>query len=125
MKLTDEEAKEIVGKVLHNMKHTKRRDATAKTDLYKTALKAAIKWCRVALKSEGNELRQACLYILGNGIYWDGPGLKEQLRKCAFQGVVRYVPKAGVNPVAMSGRLALDRDHFCKRRGPSHYGGHC
>lgn len=60
---------------------------------YKTTLKHALKFCNKALKSNGLELKEACQYILGNAIYWDGENyqeLKLKLRKFCFRAAVVY-----------------------------------
>ena len=80
----EEEVKEVIKEILKDRKS------------YKTTLRFALKYCRRALKASGNELREACLYILGNtscvyyGRGWDGEHsykLKEKLRKYAFRGI--------------------------------------
>lgn len=80
----EDEVKEIIKEILKDRKS------------YKTTLKYALKYCRRALKASGNELKEACLYILGNtscvyyGRGWDGERsykLKEKLRRYAFRGM--------------------------------------
>ena len=63
------------------------RQMLADTESHKTTLKHAVKFLKKALKSSGLELRENCLYILGNSIKWDGENhvdAKKVLRKFSF-----------------------------------------
>ena len=56
-----------------------------------TTLKTAVKFMNKALKSSGLELKENCLFILGNSIYWNGTNyakIKNKLRKFAFNSAV-------------------------------------
>jgi hypothetical protein len=67
------------------------REILSDKDSYKTTLKTALKFLNKALKSSGDELKEDCLYILGNSISWEGPNyveLKNKLRKFAFRDAV-------------------------------------
>ena len=63
----------------------------ADTEGQKTDLKYAVKYMKKALKSTGDELRENCLYILGNSIKWTGDNhveIKKTLRKYSFSPAV-------------------------------------
>jgi hypothetical protein len=70
-----------------------RKPGPQKSYLYKRSLRSVVKFCSKALQAEGSELRELCLYILGNAIYWDGPETKEKLRRFSFNGALHYRPK--------------------------------
>lgn len=81
MELTDKEKEihEIVRTILKDSKNP--------------GLETAIKYCKLALRSNGNELREACQYLLGNAIKWAGPNHQEMklaLRKFAFRQPPTY-----------------------------------
>lgn len=68
------------------------RQMLADTESQKTDLKYAAKFMKKALQSTGNELRENCLYILGNSISWTGEDhirIKKTLRRYAFSPAVR------------------------------------
>ena len=67
------------------------REILSDKDSYKTTLKTALKFLNKALKSSGDELKEDCLYVLGNSISWEGSNyveLKNKLRKFAFRDSV-------------------------------------
>ena len=67
------------------------RQMLADTESHKTELKYAVKFLKKALKSSGVELRENCLYILGNSIGWTGENhvkIKQTLRKFSFSSAV-------------------------------------
>ncbi len=67
------------------------RQMLADTSSHKTTLKTAVKFLHRALKVSGRELREECLYILGNSIKWSGQDhvrIKRTLRRYAFHPAV-------------------------------------
>lgn len=67
------------------------REILKDKESYETTLKTALKFLNRALSSSGAELKENCLYILGNSIYWTGNNhvkLKVKLRKFAFSALV-------------------------------------
>ena len=98
MRPTEAEIKEVIQDMLTSIKRARkrpsdRRSGPQKSYLYKRSIKSVIKFCNKALQAEGPELRELCLYILGNAIYWDGPETKEKLRRFSFHGALSYRPK--------------------------------
>ncbi len=98
MRPTEAEIKEVIQDMLTSIKRARkkssdRRSGPQKSYLYKRSIKSVIKFCNKALLAEGPELRELCLYILGNAIYWDGPETKEKLRRFSFHGALSYRPK--------------------------------
>jgi hypothetical protein len=98
MRPTEAEIKEVIQDMLTSIKRARkkssdRRSGPQKSYLYKRSIKSVIKFCNKALLAEGPELRELCLYILGNAIYWDGPETKEKLRRFSFHGALHYRPK--------------------------------
>jgi hypothetical protein len=68
------------------------RQMLADVESQKTDLKYAVKFMEKALQSTGDELRENCLYILGNSISWTGEDyirIKKTLRRYAFSPAVR------------------------------------
>ena len=68
----------------------------ADTDSHKTTLKTAVKFLHRALKASGFELKEECLYILGNSIKWSGQDhieIKKTLRRYAFHPAIRSKSK--------------------------------
>lgn len=83
MELTDKEKEihDVVREILKDKKHLN------------TTLKHAVKFCHIALKSNGDQLKEACQNIVGNSIKWSGDKhqeLKNKLRKFAFRSAVVY-----------------------------------
>jgi signal transduction histidine kinase len=81
MELTDKEKEvhELVRRILKDKKNPE--------------LEHAIKYCNLALKSNGNELREAIQYLLGNAIRWAGQDhqtIKLALRKFSFRQPATY-----------------------------------
>jgi hypothetical protein len=81
MELTEKEKEihELVKRILKDKKNPE--------------LKYAIKYCNIALKSSGDELREAVQYLLGNAIRWAGPDhqrIKLALRKFSFRQPATY-----------------------------------
>ena len=67
------------------------REILKDKESYETTLKTALKFLNKALKSSGDELKENCLFILGNSISWEGKNyvkLKNKLRKFAFRSSV-------------------------------------
>lgn len=98
MRPTEAEIKEVIQDMLTSIKRARkkssdRRSGPQKSYLYKRSIKSVIKFCNKALLAEGPELRELCLYILGNAIYWDGNETKEKLRRFSFHGALHYRPK--------------------------------
>ena len=91
MRPTEPEIKEIIRESLSEIKKANKKIASCHSgfrnvDLYKRSMAVAMKYCNKALRAEGMRLKELCLYILGNAIYWEGnPELKEQLRKYSFR----------------------------------------
>ena len=98
MRPTEAEIKEVIQSMLTSIKRARkkssdRKPGPQKSYLYKRSIKSVIKFCNKALLAEGPELRELCLYILGNAIYWDGNETKEKLRRFSFHGALSYRPK--------------------------------
>jgi len=98
MRPTEAEIKEVIQDMLTSIKRARkkssdRRSGPQKSYLYKRSLRSVVKFCSKALQAEGAELRELCLYILGNAIYWDGNETKEKLRRFSFHGALSYKPK--------------------------------
>jgi len=81
---------------LEKQVHKAVRQMLADTDSHKTTLKTAVKFLHRALKASGFELKEECLYILGNSIKWNGQDhlkIKRTLRRYAFHPAIRSKSK--------------------------------
>jgi hypothetical protein len=95
MRPSEAEIKDVIQTMITSIKRLRKkasahRSGYQKSFLYKRSLRSVIKFCNKALEAEGPELRELCLYILGNAIYWDGPETKEKLRRFSFHGAASY-----------------------------------
>ena len=99
MRPTEAEIREIIRESLGEIKKSYKKMTSCHSgfrnvDLYKKSMAVTMKYCNKALRAEGMRLKELCLYILGNAIYWEGnPELKEQLRKYSFHGAVAKIYK--------------------------------
>lgn len=98
MRPSEAEIKDVIQTMITSIKRLRKkstgcRSGYQKSFLYKRSLRSVIKFCNKALEAEGPELRELCLYILGNAIYWDGNETKEKLRRFSFHGALSYKPK--------------------------------
>jgi len=98
MRPSEAEIKDVIQTMITSIKRLRKKSTSCrsgyqKSFLYKRSLRSVIKFCNKALEAEGPELRELCLYILGNAIYWDGPETKERLRRFSFHGALSYKPK--------------------------------
>lgn len=95
MRPSEAEIKDVIQTMITSIKRLRKkstgcRSGYQKSFLYKRLLRSVIKFCNKALEAEGPELRELCLYILGNAIYWDGNETKEKLRRFSFHGAASY-----------------------------------
>lgn len=95
MRPSEAEIKDVIRDMLTSIKKIQRKASAhkprfQKSSLYEQSLNSVAKLCNKALQTEGPELRELCLYILGNAIYWDGNETKEKLRRFSFHGAASY-----------------------------------
>ena len=94
MRPTEAEIKKIIRESLSEIKKSYKKSGFRNIELYRKSMAVTMKYCNKALQAEGMRLKELCLYILGNAIYWEGnPELKEQLRKYSFHGAVAKIYK--------------------------------